>query len=108
MWPLVENPDLVLLETGDPKPDTFQASSMWQPMSYPDHPNRMVSHSRGLTVDMHQEAPTSNRSICNKVQQTTLVCVTNSRLPNLRSRCTHSSVEGLSNSSHSGQGGGEM
>ena len=27
----------------------------------PDHPKRLVSPSRGLPVDMHQVAPTSNR-----------------------------------------------
>ena len=39
----------------------------------PDHPNRVVSPSRGLPVDMHQVAPTSNRPFCNEVQQVTSV-----------------------------------
>ena len=41
---------------------------------------------------MHQVAPTSNRTVCNEVQQQiTSVCITSSNLPSLDSRC-HRSV----------------
>ena len=35
----------------------------------PDHPNRVVSPSGGLTNNMQPVAPASNRSICHQVQQ---------------------------------------
>ena len=58
-------------------------------------------------------APTSNRPICNKVQQQVAsVCVSSSRLPSVGSRCTQSTLGGpgpiyLPTSVHSGQGGGK-
>ena len=42
---------------------------------------------------MHQEAPTSNRPICNKAQVAS-ICVTSSRLPTHGSRCTQTSLGG--------------
>ena len=38
-------------------------------LSMPDHPDRVVSPSRGLPVNMQQMAPTSDRSMCHKIQQ---------------------------------------
>ena len=35
----------------------------------PDHPNRVVSPSRGLPLNMQQVAPAQNRLICHEVQQ---------------------------------------
>ena len=35
----------------------------------PDHPNRVVSPSRGLPNNMQQVAPAQNRSVCHEVQQ---------------------------------------
>ena len=35
----------------------------------PDHPNRVVSSSRGFPSNMQQVAPASNRPVCHKVQQ---------------------------------------
>ena len=61
----------------------------------PDHPNRVVSPSRGIPVDMHQVAPTSNRCICNKVQQVTSVHVTSSGVPSLGSRWSQSTLGDL-------------
>ena len=54
----------------------------------PDISDRMVSPSRGFSVDMYQVAPTKNRPFCNQVQQVAPVCVTAPRLPRLGSRCT--------------------
>ena len=74
----------------------------------------MVSPSRGLPADMHQVAPTSNRPICNEVQeQVTSVCVTIYRFPSLDSRCIQSILGGpiplyFPISSHSGQGGAKL
>ena len=42
-----------------------------------DHPNRVVSPSRGLPLNMQQVAPAQNRLICHEVQQQVAsVCVT--------------------------------
>ena len=80
----------------------------------PDHPNRVVSPSRGFPNNLQQVAPASNRSICHDVQQqVTSVCVTGTRSPGLSSGCTQSAMGGsggicLSASSHLGQSGGEI
>ena len=80
----------------------------------PDHPNRVVSPSRGLPSNMQQVAPASNRHICHEVQQqATSVCVTGTRSPGHSSGCTQSAMGGsericLPTSSHLGQSGGEV
>ena len=80
----------------------------------PDHPNRVVSPSRGLPSNMQQVAPASNRPICHEVQQQVAsVCVTGTRSPGHSSGCTQSAMGGsgcicLSTSSHLGQSGGEV
>ena len=62
---------------------------------------------------MQQVVPTSNRPLCNKVQQTSLVCVTSAGPPGLGSRSTQPAMGGsgpvcLPTSSHLGQSGGEV
>ena len=52
----------------------------------PDHPNRVVSPSRGLPVNMQQVVPASDRSICHEVQQqVTSICVTSTGSPGMGS-----------------------
>ena len=66
--PTVENPDLMLQEAGDSqgpthfRPCDFDSRETIQ--ARPDHPNRIVSPSRGLPVDIHQVAPSSSRPVC--------------------------------------------
>ena len=80
----------------------------------PDHPDRMVSPSRGFPINMQQGAPASSRSICHEVQQqVTSVCVTRTRFLSLSSECTRSAMGGsgriyLPTNSHLGQNGGEV
>ena len=77
-----------------------------------DHSNKVVSPPRGLPVDMHQLTPARETPVFNEVQQqTTSICVTICRLPNLGSRCTQHALGGsgplcLPTSSHSGQSSG--
>ena len=80
----------------------------------PDHPNRVVSPSRGLPSNMQQVAPASNRPICHEVQQEVAsVCVTGTGSPGHSSGCTQSAMGRsgricLPSSSHLGQSGGEV
>ena len=117
LCPFVENLDWVYQETSDsqsptyPRPfkrDSRQAGS--------DHPERhpVVSPPRGLSSNMQQVAPASNRLICHEVQQeVTFVCATSTGSPSCSSLCTQSSMGGsgcicLSNHCHFGQGSGEV
>ena len=97
--PILANPDLVLQESGDPQSLTHsrpaESGSRQAIQTWLDNSNRVVSPSRGLPVDMHPVASTSNRPFCNEAkQQAALVCVTSSRLPSLGSRCTQSILGG--------------
>ena len=79
----------------------------------PDHPDRVVSPSRGLPSNMQQVAPASNRPICHEVQQVASVCVTCTGSPGHSSGCTASAMGGsgpicLPTSSHLGQSGGKV
>ena len=79
----------------------------------PDHPNRVVSPSRGLPNYMRLVAPASNRPICHEVQQVASVCVTGTGSPGYSSGCTQSAMGGsgrlyLPTSSHLEQSGGEV
>ena len=71
--PTMANPDLVLQKSGETQGQTQSRQAEYDArqaiQARPDHPNRVVSHSRGLPLDVHQVTPTSNRPICNKVQQ---------------------------------------
>ena len=84
--PIVKNPYLVLQETDDPQHPIHsrpaECGSRQTIQGRPDHPNTMVSPSRGLQVDMHQVAPTLKRPVCSDIQpQITSACVTSSTLP---------------------------
>ena len=73
LCPTVENLDLVFQETSDSKSLTHsrlaECGSRQAIQTRPDHPNRVVSPSRGLPDNMHQVAPARNRPICHTVQQ---------------------------------------
>ena len=90
--PLVENPDLVYHKTGDPQSPTHsrpaECGSRQANQARPDHPDRVVSPSRGPPNNMQHVAPAPNRPICHEVQQVTSVCVTDTRSPGLSSGCT--------------------
>ena len=61
----------------------------------PDHPNRVVSPSRGLPLNMQQVAPAQNRHICHKVQQQVAsVCVTGTGSPGNSSGRAQSAMVG--------------
>ena len=76
----------------------------------PDHPNRVVSPSGGLSTNMQQVALASNRPICHLVQQVAFVCVTSNRSPGQSRGCAQSAMVGSGNIhlptiSHIGQSG---
>ena len=116
--PFVENLDLVYQESSDSQSPTYprlpERGSRQAIQARPDHPNGVVSPSRGLSNYMQQVAPASNRSICHEVQQqVTSVCVTSTGLPGHSSGCTQSAIGGsgclcLPTNGHLGQSGGEV
>ena len=69
----VKNPDLMFQKTGDSQSLTHsrpaECDSRQAIQARPDHPNRVVSPSRGFPEGMQQVAPSSNTSICHDVQQ---------------------------------------
>ena len=118
MCPTMENLDLVYQETSDSQSPTHsrlaERGSRQAIQAGPDHPDRVVSPSRGISNDMQQVAPTLNRSFCHEVQQqATSFCVTGTGSPGLSSGCTQSSMGGsgrirLPTSGHIGQSSGEV
>ena len=80
----------------------------------PDHSNRVVPPTGGLSYDMQKVAPASSGLICHEVQQEVIpVCVTGSRSPGYSHRCPQSALGGsgrvcLPTNSHSGQSSGEV
>ena len=118
MCPTVENRNLVYQETSNSQSPTHsrpaERGSRQTIQTWPDHPNRVVSPSRGLPNNMQQVAQTSNRSICHEVQQQVVsVCVTGTGSPGYSSGCIKSAMGGpgclcLPTHSHPGQGGGEV
>ena len=121
VWPsaclTVENPELVLPETGKSQGPTHsrldECGGRQTIPAGPDNSDRMVSPSRVLSLNMHQVVATSNRPFCNKVQQQVApVCVTCPKLPSLCSRCTHFTLGGpgpicISTRSHCGPSHGK-
>ena len=73
MCPAIENLDLVFQETSDSQSLTHskpaEHGSRPAIQARPDHPDRIVSASRGFPINMQQVAMASNRSICHKAQQ---------------------------------------
>ena len=118
LCPSMENPDLVYQQTGFSQSPTHsrpaEFGSRQAIQARPDNSNRVVPPSRGLPGNMQQVAPTSDRPLCNKVQQqTSQICVTSAGPPGLRSPCTQPAMGGfgpicLPTSSHLGQSGGEV
>ena len=112
----VKNPDLGLQEMSNSQGLTHSSPAecgIGQAVQAgPGHSDRIVSDSSGLSVDMDQVAPTSNRPFCNEVQQIAPFCVTSCRLPSLGSRYTQSTITGpgpicLPTNSHTGKSYGE-
>ena len=86
LCPNMENLDLVYQEASNSQSPTHsrpaERGSRQAIQTRPDHPNRVVSPSRGLPNNMQQVAPALNRPICHEVQQqVTSVCVTSTRFP---------------------------
>ena len=117
MRPSLENSDLVHQESGHLKSQTYpwpvECSSRQAFQARTDHPDRVVPPSSSVQNTMHQKAPTSDRSLCDQIQQQgPPVCVTGSGLHGHCSRCTQSIMGGagrlcLPTDSHIGQSGGE-
>ena len=111
----VENPDLVYQQAGYSQTPTYsrpaECGRRQAIQDRPDNSNRVVPPSRGLPGNMQQVAPTSDRPLCNKVQQqTSHICVTSVRPPGLGSQCTQPAMGGsgpiyLPTSSHLGGSG---
>ena len=118
LCPTVENPNLVYEATGDSQSPTHsrpaERDSRQAIQARPDHPNRMVSPSRGLRVNMQQVAPAQNRLICHEVQQQVAsACVTGTGSPGHSSGCTQFAMVGSGSIyyptiNHIGQSGGEV
>ena len=116
--PFVENLDLVYQESSDSQGPTYprppKRGSGQAIQARPDHPNRVVSPSRGLPGYMQPVTPASNRLICHEVQQQVAsICVTSTGLPGHSSRCTQSAMGGsgclcLPTNGHLGQSGGQF
>ena len=115
--PSVENLDLVYQEPSDSQSLTYprlpKHGSGQAIQARPDHPNRVISPSRGLPGYMQPVAPAPNRLICHEVQQQVAsICVTSTGLPGHSSGCTQSAMGGsgclcLFTNGHLGQSGGE-
>ena len=77
LCPTMENLDLVYQEASNSQSLTHsrpaERGNRQAIQTRPDHPNRMVSPSRGLPNNMQQVALASNRPICHEVQQVTSV-----------------------------------
>ena len=118
MCPIVENLDLVYQETsnaqGPTYPRPFKCGSRQVIQAGSDHPDGVVSPSRGFSNIMQQMALASNRPIRHEVQQqVTSICVTSTGSPGHSSRCTQSAMGEsgcihLPTYYHIGQSGGEI
>ena len=67
--PNMENPDLVLQETGNLHSWVAECGSRQAIQAGPDNSDRMVSSSTRPSFDIHQVAPTSTTPFRNEVQQ---------------------------------------
>ena len=114
MCPIVKNLDLVHKETSDSQSPTHprlaERGSRQAIQARPDHPNRVVSPSRGFPGNMQQVPQTSNRPVCHEIQQKVAsICVTGTGSPGYSSGCTQSAMGGSGpTSSHLGQSGGKV
>ena len=113
----MENPDLVLLETGVSQGETHsrlaECGSRKAIQARPDYPFGVVPP-RGLPIDVHLVASTTNRPVYHEVQQQiTSVCFTSARPPTLLGSGYTQPLLGsgplcLAPSSHSRQSGGKI
>ena len=111
--PTVENSELVLQQSSNPKSPTHprpaECGSGQAIQAGPDHANRMVPSSGGFRPNMQQVASTSDRPLCHQVQQkTSSVCIPSAGHNGHSSGCTQHVLGGpgllrLSTSSHLGQ-----
>ena len=97
MCPTVENLDLVYQETSNSQSPTHtrpaEHGSRQAIQVRPDHPNRVVSPSRGIRDGMQQVALASDRPICHQFQQQTAsICVSDARSLGHSSGCTQSAM----------------
>ena len=110
----MENLDLVYQETSSTHSRPAARGSRQAIQAKPDHPNGVVSPSRGFPNNMQQVAPAKNRPICHEVQQQVASgCVTGTGSPGHSSGCTRSAMGGsgrirLRTTSHIGQSGVEV
>ena len=114
----LENTNLVYQTKGNPQSPTYprpsKCDSRQAIQAWSDHPDGVVSPSRGLSRDMQKVAPTSSGFVCHKVQQQVApICVTSTGPPGYSSGRTQSAMGGsgricLPTNSHSGQSGGEV
>ena len=116
--PTMENLDLVFRKASNSESQTYprplKCGSGQTVQTGSDHPNRMVSPSRGFSSPVQQVASASNRSLCYEIQQQIApVCITNSR-PHGHCSGRTQFVMGesgrvcLPTDSHIGQSGGEV
>ena len=113
----VENPVLVHQTAGNPQgtshPRPAERDSRQAIQTWPDHSDRVVTSSRCVPSYMRPVAPASSGPICHQVQQqTSKVCLTGPRPPDMGSGCTQPILGGpgpirLPTGSHLGQSGGE-
>ena len=113
----MENLNLVYKQAGHPEgtthPRSPKCSGRQIVQTGTDHSNRMVPSSTSFSTDLQKVAPTSDRSLCNKIQQqASPLCFTGSRPQGLCYRCTQPTLGRpgclyLPTDSHIGQSGGE-
>ena len=116
LCPPMENLDLVCQKTSNSQGPTHsrpaECGSRQTIQAWPDHPNGVISPSRGLPNNMQQVALASNGPICHEVQQQ-VASVTGTGPPGLSSGCTQPAMRWsghicLPTSNRLGQSGGEV
>ena len=113
----VENLDLVYQESSVHQSPTHsrptECGSRQDIQVRPDHPDRVVSPSSGLSSNMQQVASASNRPFCHQIQQVASVRVSSTGHHGHCSGCTQSLIGRsgcvcISTNSHIGQSGGKV
>ena len=98
LCPTMENLDLMYQKSSNSQSPTHsrpaERGSRQAIQTGPDHPNRVVSPSRGLPNNI-QMTPAQNRPFCHEIQQVASVCVTGTRFPGHSSGCTQSAMGGF-------------
>ena len=94
----MNNPDLVLQETGDCQSQTHsrpaECDSRQTIQARLDHPNRVVPPPSSLPVYLLLMAQASSGLVYNQVeQQTASICITGTRPPSMDSGCTQPALE---------------